>query len=80
MLIRHQELRMKTRSMFRSHSMHWLSRSAMAWACAPTLAQGKTAFERKACVAGMPGPGSTIGSVPGGRILRETVTVVPVPM
>jgi len=34
---------MKTRSMFRSLSMQRLSLSAMAWACAPTPAQGGAA-------------------------------------
>jgi hypothetical protein len=48
MLIRHQELRMKNRSMYRSHSMNWLSVSAMAWACAPTLAQGDAAADAAA--------------------------------
>ncbi len=133
---------MKTRSIYRSRSMQWLSMSALAWACAPTLAQGNaasaeasavyqreraaclsiasvedratclreaaaaqaqrrkgatpqdtTAFERNAlqrcdalsgderkdCVARMQGEGSTSGSVSGGGILREKVTVVPAP-
>jgi hypothetical protein len=134
---------MKTRSIYRSRSMQWLSMSAMAWACAPTLAQGNSAtsdasavyqreraaclsiasvderatclreavaaqtqrrkgatpaddtaaFERNAqqrcdalpvddrkdCVARMQGQGSTSGSVSGGGILREKVTVVPAP-
>jgi hypothetical protein len=131
---------MKTRSIYRSRSMQWLSLSAMAWACAPTLAQGAAAngdaattyqreraaclsiqsaedratclreaaaaqaqrrkgvapddtaaFERNAlqrcdalagddrvaCVARMQGQGSMSGSVSGGGILREKVTVVP---
>jgi len=133
---------MKTRSIYRSRSMQWLSLSAMAWACAPTLAQGSSATadasatyqreraaclsmqsaedratclreaaatqaqrrkgvaaedaaafdrnaqqrcdalsgdERKDCVARMQGQGSTSGSVSGGGILREKVTVVPAP-
>jgi len=114
---------MKTRSIYRSRSMQWLSLSAMAWACAPTLAQGSSASadasavyqreaaaaqaqrrkgagaedaaafdrnaqqrcdalsgdERKDCVARMQGQGSTSGSVSGGGILREKMTVVPAP-
>ena len=131
---------MKTQSIYGSRSMQWLSMSAMAWACAPTLAQGgpasadagtayqreranclslqstedratclreaaaahaqrrkgaapedAAAFERnalqrcdaqpgddrKACIARMRGEGSTSGSVAGGGILREKVSVVP---
>ncbi len=50
---------MKTRSVYRSRSMQCLSLSAMAWACAPTLAQGVSASadvvatyqrERAACL------------------------------
>lgn len=133
---------MTTRPIYRSRSMQWLSMSAMAWVCAPTLAQGNaasvdasaiyqreraaclsmasaedratclreaaaaqaqrrrgaapedaSAFERNAllrcdalsgdertdCVARMQGQGSTSGSVSGGGILREKVTVVPAP-
>lgn len=133
---------MITRPIYRSRSMQWLSMSAMAWVCAPTLAQGNaasvdasaiyqreraaclrmasaedratclreaaaaqaqrrrgaapedaSAFERNAllrcdalsgdertdCVARMQGQGSTSGSVSGGGILREKVTVVPAP-
>jgi hypothetical protein len=142
MSTRHQELHMKTHSIYRSRAMQWLSLSAIAWACAPTLAQGgrasaeadvayqreratclnlpsaeeratclreaaaaqaqrrkgatpedAAAFERNAlqrcdalpgddrkdCIARMRGEGSTSGSVSGGGILREKVTVVPAP-
>ena len=50
---------MKTHSVYRSRSMQLLSLSAMAWACAPTLAQGVSASadagavyqrERAACL------------------------------
>jgi hypothetical protein len=59
MSIRHQEFPMKTHSVYRSRSMQLLSLSAMAWACAPTLAQGVSASadagavyqrERAACL------------------------------
>lgn len=133
---------MKTRSIYRSRSMQWLSMSALAWACAPTVAQGHTASadaasiyqreraaclsiqsaeeratclreaaaaqaqrrkgsapedaaayernaqqrcealpgdDRKACVERMQGQGTISGSVSGGGILREKVTVVPAP-
>lgn len=133
---------MKTRSVYRSRSMQWLSLSAMAWACGPTLAQAAAASadaagayqreraaclsiqsaedratclreaaavyaqrrkgaspedaaalernaqlrcdalpgdDRKDCLARMQGQGSTSGSVSGGGVLREKVTVVPAP-
>ena len=50
---------MITRPIYRSRSMQWLSMSAMAWACAPTQAQGNAASvdasaiyqrERAACL------------------------------
>lgn len=50
---------MKTRLIYRARSMQWLSMSALAWACAPTMAQGNAASrdaaaayqrERAACL------------------------------
>ena len=51
---------MKTRLPYRNRSMRWLSLSALAWACAPALAQGNAVGadaaasyqrERAACLA-----------------------------
>jgi len=72
---------MKTRSVYRSRSMQWLSLSAMAWACAPTLAQRAAANgdaattyqrERAACL-------SIQSAGDRATCLREKVTVVPAP-
>jgi hypothetical protein len=43
MSIRHEEHRMKTHPIHRSHSMQILYLGAMAWACAPAMAQGDAA-------------------------------------